>query len=218
MNYFTFIFLRHAESVGNAEGLYQGQKDFPLTKRGINQVKRLISRWQADGTQIDRVVSSPLERAQTTAKMICEAFNWPLELDEDWQERNLGVLTGLGKEEAEKVLPKPDFFTPFSSMGKTGEGNWALYMRAGRAIHKILQRPPERYLIVSHGGLLNQLMHVILGIAPQANDQGVHFRFINTAFARFYYEPDRHKWTVWGLNDFTHLAVKDFSPDEEEEL
>jgi len=218
MNYFTFIFLRHAESVGNAEGVYQGQKDFPLTKRGESQVKRLIARWQADGTQVDRVVSSPLERAHFSAKMISEAFNWPLELDDDWRERDLGVLTGLDRHEAERVLPKPDFFTPYNSMGKTGEGNWALYLRAGRAIHKILQRSPERYLIVSHGGILNQLMHVILGIAPQANDQGVHFRFINSAFSRVYYEPENHKWVVWGLNDFTHLAVKDLSPEGEEEL
>lgn len=72
-------------------------------------------------------------------------------------------------------------------------------------------------MIVSHGGILNQAMHVIFGITPQANGQGVHFRFVNTAFATVYYEPDRHKWVVWGLNDFTHLAVKNIDLDEDEE-
>ena len=58
MNFYKLILLRHAESVGNAEGYYQGQEDFPLTRRGVNQVRRLISRWRIDATTIDRVITS----------------------------------------------------------------------------------------------------------------------------------------------------------------
>ncbi len=217
MNFFTLTFLRHAESVGNAEGFYQGQHDFPLTRRGINQTRRLISRWQQDGTQIDEIITSPLQRAQQTADLIARSFGVPLIEDVDWQERDIGVLTGIKRDEADKIFPKPSFFNPFDRVGKTGEGNWALYLRAGRAIQRILQKKPARYLIVSHGGILNQAMHVVLGMTPQANEQGVHFRFVNTAFATTYYEPEKHKWIIWGLNDFTHLAVKNVDLDEEEE-
>lgn len=217
MSFYTLTFLRHAESVGNAEGYYQGQKDFPLTPRGVKQARQLISRWQADGTRIDQVITSPLARAKQTAEMICEALGYPLEVDPDWQERDIGRLAGLKRGEADQLLPKPSFFTPYDPMGETGEGNWALYLRAGAAIQRILQKPPARYLIVSHGGILNQAMHVVLGMTPQANGQGVHFRFVNTAFATVYYEPDQHKWVVWGLNDFTHLAVKNIDLDEDEE-
>lgn len=217
MNYFTLTFLRHAESRGNAEGYYQGQKDFPLTKRGKNQVKRLVSRWQADGTRIDKVITSPLSRARDTAELICQAFDCPLDQDDNWRERDMGLLTGVKREEGDTVVPKPDFFTPYDNMGVSGEGNWELYLRAGKAIHRILQQKPGRYLIVSHGGILNQALHVVLGITPQASGQGVHFRFVNTAFATVYYNPAQHKWVVWGLNDFTHLAVKDYDLDEEEE-
>lgn len=217
MPFFTLLFLRHAESVGNAQGYYQGQKDFPLTERGENQVRRLITRWQADGTRIDQVITSPLARAKDTAIRICEALGCPLSEDQDWQERDIGVLTGVKREAAERVYPKPAFFTPYDSLGVTGEGDWALYLRAGRAIQRILKRPPARYLIVSHGGILNQAMHVVFGMTPQAAGQGVHFRFVNTAFSTVHYDPGRHKWVVWGLNDFTHLAVRDFDLDEEEE-
>ena len=217
MKFFTLILLRHAESVGNAEGYYQGQQDFPLTKRGRSQVRRLISRWQVDGTRIDSIITSPLERAKGTARMICEAFNCPLEVDENWRERDMGLLTGVKRKEAEKVSPKPEFFTPYDHMAGTGEGNWELYLRAGTAVQAILERPPARYLIVSHGGILNQALHVVLGMTPQASGQGVHFRFVNTAFSTVYYAPSQHKWVVWGLNDFTHLAVKDVDLDEEEE-
>jgi 2,3-bisphosphoglycerate-dependent phosphoglycerate mutase len=217
MNFYTLIFLRHAESVGNAEGYYQGQEDYPLTKRGISQVRRLIARWQADGSRLDHVITSPLKRAKNTAEMICEAFGYSMEEDSDWRERDMGLLTGLKRENAEDVYPKPEFFTPFDHMGETGEGNWELYLRAGKAIHKILQRPPGRYLVVSHGGILNQALHVTFGMTPQAGGQGVHFRFVNTAFATVHYQPAKYKWVVWGLNDFTHLAVRDFDLDEEEE-
>jgi broad specificity phosphatase PhoE len=217
MSFFTLIFLRHAESVGNAEGYYQGQKNFSLTKRGISQVRRLISRWEVDGTRIDRIITSPLERAASTAKLVSDAFDLPLDVDPDWQERDMGVLTGVKRERADKIHPKPPFFNPFDNIGEIGEGNWALYLRAGRAIHRILQRKPARYLVVSHGGILNQAIHVVLGMTPQANEQGVHFRFVNTAFATVYYQPEKHKWILWGLNDFTHLAVKGFDMDEEEE-
>ena len=217
MGFYTLTFLRHAESVGNAQGYYQGQKDFPLTERGRSQVKRLISRWQADGTRIDEVITSPLARAKNTAERICEAFGCPMIEDEGWQERDIGLLTGVKREDAEQIHPKPDFFTPYDSLGVTGEGDWALYLRAGRAIHRILKRPPARYLIVSHGGILNQAMQVVFGMTPQAAGQGVHFRFVNTAFSKVYYDPEKYKWVVWGLNDFTHLAVRDFDLEEEEE-
>jgi len=217
MNFFTLMFLRHGESVGNAEGYYQGQKDFQLTRRGRNQVKRLVSRWQVDGNHIDQIITSPLVRAKDTAEIISKALGCPIEVDPDWSERDMGLLSGIKWQSADEVIPKPEFFTPYENMAETGEGNWSLYLRAGRAIHHILQRPPARYLIVSHGGILNQALHVVFGMTPQASGQGVHFRFVNAAFATVHYDPSRHKWVVWGLNDFTHLAVRDFDLDEDEE-
>lgn len=217
MNIYTLIFLRHGESLGNLKGFYQGQKDYPLTPRGKDQVRRLISRWQLDGTKIDHVISSPLKRALDTAEMVGEAFGCPVDVDNKWRERDMGSLTGIHRRDAGTVNHMQKFFTPYDSIGETGEGNWALFLRAGQAIHAILQRPPARYLIVSHGGILNQALHVIFGMTPQANGQGTHFRFVNTAFSTIHYDPAQYKWLVWGLNDFTHLAVRDFDLEEEEE-
>ncbi|MFH1446580.1 MAG: histidine phosphatase family protein, partial [Chloroflexota bacterium] len=101
-----------------------------------------------------------------------------------------------------------DFYTPFHSMGETGEGNWELFLRAGKALAKILKRPPGQYLVVSHGGILNQVVCALVGVTPQANDQGARFHFVNAAFATIDYDPEIYKWTVFGLNDFTHLGIK----------
>jgi broad specificity phosphatase PhoE len=68
-----------------------------------------------------------------------------------------------------------------------------------------VRRTPGSYLIVSHGGLLNQLMHAIIGIAPHVDPSGVRFRFENTAFARVLYYPHQHRWAIDAVNDRAHL-------------
>jgi len=95
MSSYKLVFLRHGESVGNVEGFIQGQSDFPLTERGVVQVRKLIQRWQVDKTCFDAIISSPLQRARQTAMMIGDAFNVPVEYDNEWQERDAGKLTGM---------------------------------------------------------------------------------------------------------------------------
>ncbi len=38
---YTFTFLRHGKSIGNAEERFQGQSDFPLTEAGRAQAQRV---------------------------------------------------------------------------------------------------------------------------------------------------------------------------------
>lgn len=208
MTIYTVVLLRHAESAGNAGQIYQGQANYDLTERGELQVRKLIHRWRLDGTRFDHIIASPLKRATDTAEKISKAFHLPMTLDEVWQERDNGNLTGLTRMEANKGGASPAFYNPYQKIGDTGESDWDLFLRAGRAINQLLARAPGRYLIVSHGGLLNQALHVIFGIPPQANGQGIHFRFVNTAFATLYYQPLDHKWVVFGMNDYAHLALK----------
>jgi 2,3-bisphosphoglycerate-dependent phosphoglycerate mutase len=205
MDSYSITLLRHGESVGNAEGYYQGQYDFPLTEAGREQVQKLVARWQADGTQFDQIIASPLIRAKETAEAVAAALDVPIQFEPLWKERNNGVLGGLKHEVADEKYPKPDFFTPYDNIGETGECNFELYLRAGQAIHKLLRMSPARYLIVSHGGTLNQALYVVLGIAHQANGQGTRFRFGNTSITRLQYDPENHIWSVLGLNDCTHL-------------
>jgi broad specificity phosphatase PhoE len=191
-------FLRHGESVGNAENRFQGQADFALTEKGRAQAEVLADRWQAEGVAFDLCVSSPLARARETAEIIAGRLNIPLEFDPDWQEMNNGRLAGLTDEEA-GALDRPQFFTPYTPYGETGESRWELYLRAGRGIQSLLNRPAGRYLVVSHGAILNMAMYTILSIAPQAQSHGPRFFFRNTTFANFVYNPDSHNWRMLGF-------------------
>jgi broad specificity phosphatase PhoE len=201
---YNFVFLRHGESVGNAEARWQGQSDYVLTEKGRSQARALARRWKAEGVKFDLIVTSPLVRAKETAEIIASALDAKLELAPILMERHIGEMEGLTAEEVRKK-PQPAYVTPYDPIGGEGEGDWALFLRAGQALHDLLRRSPGTYLIVSHGGLLNQLMNAIIGIAPHVDPSGVRFRFENTAFARVMYLPHQHRWTFETLNDRAHL-------------
>ena len=201
---YSFVFLRHGESIGNAQSRWQGQSDYALTQKGRLQARALAERWQSENIKFDLIVASPLSRAKETAEIIAAALNARIEFDPILLERHIGEMEGLTAEEV-KRRPHPPFVTPYDSIGGEGEGDWALFLRAGQALHKLVHRPPGSYLVVSHGGLLNQLMNAIIGIAPHVDPSGVRFRFENTAFAQVMYFPHQHRWAIEAINDRAHL-------------
>jgi broad specificity phosphatase PhoE len=207
---FDIIFLRHGESVGNAEARWQGQADYPLTEKGRQQAQALAHRWQEEKRHFDLIVTSPLSRAFETAQIIGAALNVPVETDPVWLERNIGQVEGLTAEEVNQRFPDRGYITPFSAiLGDEGEGDWELYLRGGQALYGLLRRTPGNYLVVSHGGLLNQVMYAIVGITPQAKSSGPRFRFKNTGFAHVIYHPASHRWHIDVINDRAHWNGKD---------
>ena len=79
--------LRHGQTAANAAGQLLGRADVPLTDLGRAQAKALAA---AVGP-VDRVITSPLQRARDTAA----AFGLPVEVDERWTELDYGVYDEL---------------------------------------------------------------------------------------------------------------------------
>lgn len=201
----TIIFLRHGESTGNAENRHQGQADFPLTSLGVKQVKILAKDWKTNGWEFDKVISSPQTRAKETVEILASVLGFEISYDPIWKERDNGKLAGLLHEEALREIPPPDFISLFTPIAETGESQWELFLRAGTALNQMVQLPPGRYLVVSHGGFLNMVMHALVGLVPQPNFQGPHFRFSNTGFTKVRYEPGKDNWIVQEHNNTSHL-------------
>jgi alpha-ribazole phosphatase len=80
--------VRHGRTAANAAGLLQGSLDLPLDEVGKEQVAVL----PAYVGPVDRVIASPMLRAQQTA----EVFGRPVETDERWRELDYGELEGRG--------------------------------------------------------------------------------------------------------------------------
>ena len=77
------LVVRHGQTAANAAGQLLGRADVPLTDRGREQAKALAA---AVGP-VDRVITSPLQRARDTAA----AFGLPVEVDERWTELDYGI-------------------------------------------------------------------------------------------------------------------------------
>jgi broad specificity phosphatase PhoE len=77
------LLVRHGQTAANAAGQLLGRADVPLTETGRQQAAALAS---AVGP-VERVISSPLQRARQTAA----AFGGDVEVDERWTELDYGI-------------------------------------------------------------------------------------------------------------------------------
>ncbi|NUM45775.1 MAG: histidine phosphatase family protein [Anaerolineales bacterium] len=200
---FQIMFVRHAESEGNANGLWQGQAEFPLSETGRTQAQALADYLANREEKFDQIIASPLTRAHDTAQAVAKKFALPVETDPLWLERDNGQWAGSTPEN--RYPPEPDYLFLHHPVGGTGETEWDLYLRGGKAIANLLNRPPGRYFVASHGGILNMALKVALGISPFPNHQGARFAFGNTAICRVTYLPARNRWLITALNDLAHL-------------
>jgi valyl-tRNA synthetase len=64
------IFVRHGESLGNEQNVYEGQLDNPLTKKGLQQAKDTAGTLK--NIKSATIISSDLQRAKQTAEIIAE--------------------------------------------------------------------------------------------------------------------------------------------------
>lgn len=98
----TLILLRHGESTANADGVFTGWTDVPLTPHGRHQARTAGHLLREAGLLPDVVHTSLLRRSITTADLVLNT------MDRDWipvcrswrlNERHYGALTGLTKRE-----------------------------------------------------------------------------------------------------------------------
>ncbi len=196
----SITLLRHGESEGNQLGLLQGQSDYPLTTNGMEQAKALAAYWKSVDAKFDLVISSPLLRASQTAEIIANHLKIPIEFDPAWKERHFGRLQGVELRQIDQLTPPVDFFHPYEPIGENGESQLDLYLRASLAIQKIIRQPEGSSLVVSHGGILNKTLYVVMGITPQGHYNSPIFHFGNTGYAQLRYNSVSRQWAVISLN------------------
>ena len=157
--------MRHGQSTANAEGIWQGQMEFPLSEEGRRQATlagRALAR-----APYDALYSSPLARASQTAGIIAResGFSGDVVPMGGLTERHGGILEGHTWAEQEKL--DPDFAREFLALPE--EKRWTLagaetdedvMQRFEAAMDEIRSRHPEgvRIVIVSHGGAMRAFL------------------------------------------------------------
>ncbi|MGB7861684.1 MAG: histidine phosphatase family protein, partial [Acidimicrobiia bacterium] len=193
------IFVRHAESQANLDGVWNGRTDGPLSEAGRASLPLLASRLA--NWRFNRVISSPLGRARQTA----ESFADDLEIDESFIEIDLGEWEGrrFAEIQAEdgEVL-KSAIASRSIPMGRTGESIDEAGQRAVAAVDKLFHEleDEERAVVVTHGGFLQSVLHRHLA----GRERRAHAFTQNTALTRVVWEFGRPR--LANFNDDSHLG------------
>ena len=167
------LVVRHGESEWNALGRWQGQANPKLSARGEEQARLAAESLRPFG--VDRVVSSDLDRASRTARIISGilGIGGPI-LDPGFREIDVGQWSGLTRPEIE--LRWPQLLTAWSDgrLESTpgGETLEALRARVRAAVRQLLDdidaasgSKPPTVLVVSHRRAISALEESV-GVRP----------------------------------------------------
>lgn len=153
------LIVRHGESVANAEGRMQGQRDYPLSSTGEQQAGVLGEFLKRAGFAFDAAYTSPLTRARSTARVLTDALGLPeAELAPELSELHAGSLQGLTRDEI--AAQHPGFLERgLAGLGDFSEYGGESYDDVQARIRALMERwyahhrePAHRILAVAHGG------------------------------------------------------------------
>jgi probable phosphoglycerate mutase len=140
--------VRHGETEWSRDGRHTGITDLPLTPKGEEQASLLRDR--LSGASVDRVVSSPLERAKRTAELAGLHVD---EIDADLHEWRYGEYEGVSTPQIRETVPD---WTVWTHPSPGGESGAEVAARCDRVIARCRERG-GRTLLVAHGHLLRVL-------------------------------------------------------------
>ena len=159
--------VRHAEDLASCE---RRLGDAGLSPRGRRQARTLAAKLAK--IEFRACLVSPLRRAGETARLLLEGRGVPLEVDPNLAEGSLGELEGMDREEAQARYPA-DFrlgsgvVERIAASGRSAPGGETRegFLERARAASLRIERELARdgnLLVVSHGGLLNYLLQILL--------------------------------------------------------
>ncbi len=168
--------MRHGETRWNKEGRIQGSSDIELTDYGVELAERTAEGFYRNGILFDRIYTSPLRRALTTARMIAgmdgkPSAGEPVIVDDRLREMSFGKYEGILLKE--RALYDENIVNCFSQPSlfvsdETGESYEDLFRRVGDFTEQILlpleEEPAiQTVLVVCHGTVIRAFFHCMFG-------------------------------------------------------
>ncbi len=169
----TVLLIRHGRTTANTSGVLAGwTPGVGLDDVGWNQVAALGERLTTAAVPVVRVVSSPLQRCQETARAVAlkAAMGIPVELDDRLGEAKYGVWTGrkladLAKEDLWRVVQDQPSAVRFPDgdefPGESMAGMQARALEAVRAIDAAVEAEHGAraiWVAVSHGDVIKAIV------------------------------------------------------------
>lgn len=139
---------RHGQTVWNAENRVCGISNIDLTPKGIEQANELAK--IVANENVDIILTSPLNRAVDTGKIVSAYCNIPMYIEDRLIEQNYGIYEGVDRKNPDFLANKRNFAYRYPK----GES----MMQTAYRVYGLLEDIKEKYagknvLFISHGGV-----------------------------------------------------------------
>lgn len=153
--------VRHGQTIWNVERRVQGITDIPLTEKGKDEAKELQN--LISTLNIDVVISSPLERARETAKILVNG-TLPINTDDRIKERDWGMNEGA-------LIDTVDRWDCWDIILNTKVQNIECIQdfmyRVSNFIEEIKIRYKDKNVLVVTHSAVSRVIHYLLGTIPE---------------------------------------------------
>ncbi|MBT8493716.1 MAG: histidine phosphatase family protein [Deltaproteobacteria bacterium] len=164
----SVVFLiRHGVTPWHDEGKVLGQRDMPLSERGLSQSQAAAN--SLGSVQISDVVSSPLQRSIQAAEIIGKANGIEVARDPRLTDFRVGKWSGMPYQE---IATSPEYLrfidNPLSERIPGGESLAEIRDRSVAAVEQALVDSPtgDAIVIVTHAGIIRVILSHYLGSNP----------------------------------------------------
>ena len=158
-------FVRHGETVLNAEGVRQGSEG-SLTQRGRDQALATAKRFPKEKGRPQIIISSPYERTKETAEIISKEIGVKVKYSYLLKERrNPSEIIGHwgGEREIKQIIDRMDKSYHADDLRISDEENFTdLKKRAKKLLKYISQKSQKRIILVTHGIFLKMVISYML--------------------------------------------------------
>ena len=200
------ILVRHGQTEWNSKGIFRGVIDIGLNENGERQARQTGEK--LGQLRIDAVYSSPLSRADKTARIIASFHDRKVKTIESLTDMDFGVWQGLNREQVKERYPEVFQIwekSPDKVKIPEAETLSGVRKRIELGLKSILNdHGRQTVVIVSHGLIIKVLLCVVLGMD---NSHFWKLRQDNSSINIFEYSKEGTK--LFLMNDTTHLQSMD---------
>ncbi|WAC55924.1 bifunctional RNase H/acid phosphatase [Gordonia sp. SL306] len=197
------LLLRHGQTELSVERRYSGRGNPELTDLGRRQAAAAAQRL-GESTEIAAVISSPLQRARSTAEAVAERLGVAVDIDDGFIETDFGAWEGLTFTEAAQRDPElhARWLGDTTVAPPGGESFAQVSERIATTRDAVLQHyPGTTVLVVSHVTPIKTMLRDALATGPELLFR-LHLDLASLSIAEFY--PDGGS-VVRLVNDTGHL-------------
>lgn len=160
----NILFVRHGKDSDQHRGGWSQLDLLPEGKREAEALADHLVRHKED-YHFTKMITSDLKRAETTATVLAETLQLPLEKESTLRETNNGDLAGMLNSEADQKFPHLYFRSlAMDEHYPNGESPREFYQRIKTWFQRFLQEnnnSDETQIVVTHGGVINIIYHLV---------------------------------------------------------